>query len=120
MGDGRKLNPDIFTYLELERLEMLQIATIRHDNILIGYHLSIIRPHLHHKDVLAGFEDSSFITKRYRFSRIPVKLITFAENELRIRGVKEIFLTVRSIAGSGRLIQSRGYIEQSKIYSKRI
>lgn len=120
LGNARALNPDVEVYESLEKLKMLSIITARHNGKLIAYKVFIIRGNLHHKDILTAFEDCCFIDPCYRFGKIAIKLLSISEEILNKLNVKEIFCTVNTAGGTGRLMEKYGFELNSLIYSKRI
>ena len=63
------LEPDVDSFIEMEQRGALQIVTARDDGRLIGYHVTIVRNHLHYKSSLSGYVDMYFIHPDYRKGR---------------------------------------------------
>ena len=60
---GYELDPDWDRYFHLEQAKSLSVITCRQNDILIGYIIFFITPHLHYKQCLTAFEDIYFIKK---------------------------------------------------------
>ena len=95
---------------------LLQVCTARADGKLIGYHVTIVRPHMH-RAVLAGFVDTLYLAPEHR-GITSMKFLQFAEDMLRRRGVKWISTGVRLTKDFSRLLEHLGYTEAERLYRK--
>lgn len=95
---------------------MLQVATARADGQLVGYHVTIVRPHMH-RACLAGFVDTLYLSPEHR-GITSMKFLKFAEEMLVKRGVKWISTGVRLTKDFGRLMEHLGYTEAERLYRK--
>lgn len=59
-------DPDVPQYLLLDSIGALQVLVARCNGKMVGYHLSIIRPHLHYKSTLHAFTDIYYVNPEYR------------------------------------------------------
>jgi GNAT superfamily N-acetyltransferase len=116
--DVIKLNPDMDSYEEAEERHNLHIVTCRKEGILIGYHLSFIRPHLHYKDSLTAYTDLFFIHPEYRRGRVGLNLFKYAENTLWQRGVQRIYMPTKLKLDVGVLFERLGYSAIERVYTK--
>ena len=111
------ITPDHVQYDYMCRNGMLQVVTARDDGKLVGYHITIVRPHLH-RPVLAGFVDTLYLDPSHRNGRCSMRMIQYAEEMLVRRGVKWISTGVRCVKDFGRLMEHLGYIEAERLYRK--
>ena len=116
---ARGLHPIAIDHKQFEWMDdngMLQVATARDEGKLCGYHVTMIRPHLH-RNVLAGFVDTLYMAPEHR-GRTSMRLLQFAEDMLKRRGVKWISTGVRMNKDFGRLLEHLGYTEAERLYRK--
>lgn len=115
--DKMPMQPDIETFMEMERQGKLQILVARIAGCMIGYQVSIIARHLHYS-VLCGYEDSYFLTKKHRKGFAGIRLIKEAIRHMKNRGVKKIFFHTKAFADKGRLFDFLGFSKSDILYSK--
>jgi GNAT superfamily N-acetyltransferase len=116
--DKMPLKPDMATYAALWNTGALQILTCRDDGKLIGYVVTVIRPHMHYAETLCGFEDMYFLTEAYRGGMIGPNLLRQAEKHLKAAGVKKLFFHTKSFFNRGKLFEKLGFSLSDLIYSK--
>ena len=116
--DVIKLNPDHNSYEEAEENHNLHIVTCRVDGVLVGYHLSFIRFHLHYKDSLTAYTDLFFIHPSYRRGRVGVNLFKYAEKTLWQRGVQRIYMPTKLKLDVGALFERLGFDAIERVYTK--
>lgn len=116
--DRMEMKPDVPAYMALERDGRLQILTARESGEMIGYVLTVIRPHLHYANVLCGFEDSYFLSKRHRRGWTGVKLIREAERRMKQIGVQKVFWMTKSFLDMGAIFKRLGYVHSDTVYAK--
>jgi GNAT superfamily N-acetyltransferase len=112
------LNPDVATFRTLEEAGLLLIITARDDGRLVGYHVSIVRPHLHYKHSLTAYADMYFLHPDYRGGMAGVKLFKYLEQELRELGVDRIYQGTKMHKDVGRLFERLGYKETERLFVK--
>lgn len=112
------MRPDEATYRALEAAGRLQIVTARKDGVMVGYILSIIRPHLHYADVLSGYEDAYFLSKPHRQGLAGVKLIREAVRQMQRVGVQKCFFMTKASLDMGRIFERLGFAKTDIVYSK--
>ena len=86
--DKVPLDPDYEQYQKLQNDGALHVVTCRHDGKLVGYHITIVRTHLHYKGTLFGMTDVYFIDNEYRNGWTGIRLFREVERSLKKRGVK--------------------------------
>lgn len=114
-----RITPDHVQYEWLCQNGMLQVVAARDDGKLVGYHISIVKVHLH-RPVLAGFVDTLYLDPGHRNGRTSMKMIMYAEDMMRRRGVKWISTGVRCVKDFGRLMEHLGYTEAERLYRKEL
>lgn len=112
------LNPDVDTFRALEDAGLLLIVTAREGEKMVGYHVSIVRPHLHYKQSLTAYADMYFIHPDYRQGMTGVRLFKYLEERLRERGVERIYQGTKVHKDMGRLFERLDYKETERLYVK--
>ena len=114
------LEPDYESYFTLEKLNLSKVITCRKDNVLIGYIIFIITPHLHYKSCVTAVEDIYYVTKQERKGRVGIRLFQFAEQYLKSIGVHRIMYSTKVHLDNSKLFEYLGYTFIEKLYSKMI
>lgn len=96
----------------------LHVVTARKDGTLIGYHYTIVRPHLHYKSTLMGFTDMYFIIPAERKGWIGVKMFKEVERSLARRGVVKLFTATKVYLDLSSMFLYMGYRKQEVVFSK--
>lgn len=112
------LNPDVDTFRLLEDVGLLLIVTARDGEKMVGYHVSIVRPHLHYKHSLSAYADMYFIHPDYRQGMTGVRLFKYLEEQLREKGVERVFQSTKLHKDVGKLFERLGYKETERLYVK--
>jgi len=112
------LNPDVDTFRALEDAGLLLIVTARDGEKMVGYHVSIVRPHLHYKHSLSAYADMYFIHPDYRQGMTGVRLFKYLEEQLRKKGVERVFQSTKLHKDVGKLFERLGYKETERLYVK--
>jgi N-acetylglutamate synthase-like GNAT family acetyltransferase len=113
-----KLEPDVETFQMLEDVGQLVIVTVRNDGQLVGYHVSLVRPHLHYKSSLTAYVDMYFLHPDYRGGMAGYKMFKFVENVLKARGVDRIYSGTKLHKDMGKLFERLGYNETERLFVK--
>jgi L-amino acid N-acyltransferase YncA len=116
--DRMPMRPDVATYQALDAAGRLQIVVVRDDGRMVGYILSVIRPHLHYADVLCGYEDAYFLTKSHRRGMIGVNLIREAIRHMKLVGVQKAFFMTKVALDMGPIFERLGFAKTDIVYSK--
>ena len=116
--DSMVLSKDEAAYQRMADAGELSIITVRKDGLLVGYHATIIRSHLHYSTTLCGFVDVYFLRKDCRKGMIGVKLIKEAEKALKARGVKKIFSATKKHIDMSTIFTRLGWTAQETLFSK--
>lgn len=107
-------------YQQLENWGQLHIITVRNTKELVGYHWSIIRPHLHYKHSLTAYTDGYYLHPAYRKGRNGVNLFKFAEKSLKEKGVKKMYTASKVNHDKSAIFESLGWTLAEKVYTKYI
>jgi GNAT superfamily N-acetyltransferase len=117
--DKIALEPDIETFRVLEDAGGLHIVVARDEaDQVVGYHVSVVRPHLHYASSLTAYVDMYFIHPEHRRGRVGIKLFLFAEQTLRGLGVQRIYTGTKLHKDVGRLLEFIGHKETERLYTK--
>lgn len=116
--DKIKLKVDMDAYAEYERQGALHLLVVRDNGKVIGYHLSIIRTHLHYKDSLNAFTDVYYVDKAYQGSTVGVRMFKEVEKTLKSRGVEKMFTGTKIGLDRGKIFEHLGWTETERLYTK--
>ena len=115
--DTIKLEPDYLSYANLAMQDALHLVVARAGGKIVGYHLSIIKPHLHYKSSLTCFTDVFFLKKSYRTGLVGYKLLKFFRDSVKERGVQKIYLSMKLTHEIGPLLDRLGFKAIERTYS---
>ena len=113
-----KLEPDVQMFEVLDSLGQLVIVTVRDDGKLVGYHVSLVRSHLHYKSSLTAYVDMYFLHPDYRGGMAGYKMFKFVESALKLRGVERIYSGTKLHKDMGKLFERLGYNETERLFVK--
>jgi GNAT superfamily N-acetyltransferase len=116
--DAIPLDPDIDALNAFHASGALHIVIARCDGAIIGYHASIVRPHIHYRRSLSAFTDLYFIRKEHRRGMVGVNLFREVERSLRARGVQKMFTGTKLSLDMGRIFERLGWTETERLYTK--
>ncbi len=107
-------------YAKLEAVGILHVVTARTDDgAVIGYHVSMVTPHMHYKDAgMFAFTDMYFTRPEYRTGGLGAKLLCFLEKSLKERGVRKAYLSHKVAHDRGKLFQALGWQPCDAVYCK--
>ena len=115
-----KLNPDVVTYIKLQAAGILHIVTARSNGKLIGYVSLIVKEHIHYKDVLMATDDIHFLHPDWRKGGTGLRMLRFAEQKMREKGVKVMALRTKIASNHGVLFERLGFEPMDVVYLKRL
>lgn len=107
-------------YDKLANANLLHIITVRDDNKIVGYYWAIIRPHLHYKKSLTAFTDMFFLHPKYRKGFNGIKLFTFFEQSVKLKGVERIITSTKVKLDKGLIFKRLNYKKAEIVYTKLI
>lgn len=108
------------SYLLLESQGQLHVLTARCDGKIIGYHISLVRPHLHYASSLSAFTDVYYISPEHRKGMVGVRLFKEAESTLKARGVDKMFTGTKLSLDMSRIFEHLGWTETERLFTKYI
>lgn len=113
------LNPDYKGYLDAEKNGLLRAFIARDENNqLVGYYLSIVRSHAHHKEVLHSFHDMLYVSEEKRgFGK---DFVDFCDEQLAKEGVKVSYQVLKPGHGFERKLLELNYEVHEIVYSRRL
>lgn len=118
--DTVPLDVDIAGYRTLEACGELHLMTVRADGAMIGYHSSIVKPHLHYNSTLTAFVDVYYLVPEQRDKpRVALRLFREAEKSLKARGAKLIIQTTKLHSDKSKFLRFMGY-EPTEVVVKKI
>lgn len=111
------LSPDYAMFRALQDSGNLAVITARDDGRLVGYHVSLVRRHMHY-DSLTAYTDIFYIAPPYRKGMIGVKLFKAAEDVLTAMGVERIYTGTKLKLDIGPILERLGYNAIERLYTK--
>lgn len=109
--------PEVETYKRLDQLGMLQVIVARDAGKMVGYCLTVIRPHIHYCGTLCGFEDSYFLTNSLRQGLAGYKLLAAAVKAAKSRGVKRVYFMTKEFISVEKLLKRLGMEKCDSVYT---
>ncbi len=116
--DEIKLNPDFKTYEQYQTDGALHIVVMRENGALVGYHISIVRPHLHYLQSLSAFTDVYYVSPKHRKGLAGIRLFQEVEKSLKARGVQKIFTGTKKHLDMSKLFEYLGYKSTETLFTK--
>lgn len=98
----------------------LQILTVRDEGKLIGYFVTIIRPHSHYAGTIVGYEDAHYLAPEYRKGGIGLRMVREALGYLKASGVDEVIVHTKVTMPTGKLYEHLGFKATDVLYTKRL
>lgn len=107
-------------YAKLEEQGMIHLVTARTDvGVLAGFYACFVMPHLHYLGAgLFAFTDMYFLKKEHRVGNIGMRLFTFLEESLRVRGVVKLYTSHKAHRDRSKMLLALGYKLADNVYSK--
>lgn len=112
------LAPDIGWYRALEANGSISLIAVRACGKLVGYQISVVRPHTHYSTTLCSFEDTFYLAPLYRKGLTGVKLISQSLKFLRLRGVKRAYFMSNELKPTDKIFQYLGFTKSHTCWSK--
>lgn len=116
--DAIPLDPDLELYDQLADSGMLHLLIAREAGRIVGYHVSIVKPHLHYKTSLHAQTDVYYISPEFRQGMTGVRLFKEAEASLVARGVKKMITGTKLSLDMGKIFERLGWRETERTYTK--
>lgn len=122
--DDVPLDIDEHRYRQMDEAGVLHIVTARQAGELVGYHVSMLSPHLHYASTLHAITDVYWVAPERRAGRLGLRLFQAVERELqavrRARGLRvmKVFTGVKVHIDNSPLFEHLGYRRVEYLYSK--
>lgn len=112
------LDPDLALYDHLADGGMLHCMIAREGGKIVGYHLSIVKPHLHYRTSLHAQTDVYYIAPEHRKGMTGVRLFKEVELSLKSRGVKKMITGTKLSLDMSAIFKRLGWRETERTYTK--
>lgn len=116
--EGVPLDMNYERYKQLESAGMLHVAVARVEGALVGYHMFIISPHLHHMSTVAAFTDIVYLKPKYRKGFNGVRFLRFAVDSLRSTAAKRAYVQSTVSKPFGKVLTWLGFAKAETTYFK--
>jgi GNAT superfamily N-acetyltransferase len=118
-GGAFPFRPNLAAHEAMEDHGALHMFVAKDGGKIVGYVLSFVMPHLHYSIPWATGE--LFLRKSHRGPRVADRLLAFAEDGLRAKGVLLVSIGVHpDHPNLGRLLMRRDYQLSGLYYSRRL
>lgn len=115
------LDPDLVRYHSSEDQGMLRVYTARVGGKLAGYSVFLVNHNAHYASSLQAQQDVLFVHPDFRRGRLGIRLIDFADAELKAEGVQVVthHVKVKHLALAA-ILERKNYELVEVIYAKRL
>ena len=113
-----KLNPDYDVYLQ--NAGRIRVVLCKDNNLIIGYIVFFVAPHLHYKDCLMAVEDIYYLKPEYRKGTVGIKMFKYAEKYLKSLGINLIKYSTKTHLDNTKLFEYLGCKFIEKVFIKEI
>lgn len=114
------LKPNREAYQKLEDGGNLVSLFAFVDDVIVGYSVNIVVPHIHYVDLITAHNDVIFVSKEYRNSVLGLRLIKATEEECAKAGARLLLLHAKEDTPLSKILPRKGYGVQDIIYSKEL
>jgi len=114
------LEPDWDAYWNAKRLDHLCVITARRGDLLVGYYVGFIKPHLHYRSSLTAYNDIYWLHPDYRQGMTGVRFLKFIEKFLQDLGVQRIIMNTKAHMDKSVIFERLGYRPSDIVYTKMI
>ncbi len=112
------LKPDYDKYRFLEESGIMRTLVAYEDDVVIGYSVNFIQPHLHYSDLISCYNDIVFLSKEKRNSPVGLKLLRATEKAAKEWGADMMLWHVKEGTSIDSILPRLGYGVQDIVYSK--
>ncbi len=106
-------------YNSIDEQGQLHIVTARDtDGKVVGYHWSVVRPHLHYQQSLTAYTDIYFLHPDYRKGMNGINLFKFVEQSLKERGVGRMYTASKVKLDMSPIFERLGWQKSETVYTK--
>lgn len=114
------LDPDVAQYEMLQANGMLCVLVARAEGKIVGYYISIIKPHLHYRTTLHAFTDVYYVLPAYRNGWCGIRLFQKAEEIWKERGVVKAFTATKLHLDMSAILERLEWVLTERTFSKLI
>lgn len=114
------LKPDAARYRAMEQAGLILALGAFDGDVLVGYSVGFIGPHLHYADLVVVQNDVLFIAKSHRLGRTGYRLIQATEQLAKSRGAQMLVWHAKEDTPLDSLLPRLGYGVQDILYSKEL
>ena len=114
------LDPDYDRYELMQENDILRIHIARDDGDIIGFMVSIVAPHAHHKDVVYAMTDLFYVKPEYREgSTVAMDLIRMGMYDLKLNYNVQVMVVSMKIKHEFRkLLEHCGFGPTEELWEK--
>jgi len=115
----RPLDVDVDRFRAMQNAGSLLCCAARDGDMVVGYTVDLIFPHLHYKTTTLSQTDSHYIVKKYR-ARCAMGLTRFVEKVSREMGITARITRTKNTNKAGDFFKAMGYVEAEVAWIKRL
>lgn len=120
VGQAQPLKPATQRYLAMERSGGLLACTARRDGDLVGYAVFFMLYHWHYHDWFVAQNDIIFLRSDARRGTAALRLMDFAKEQLKDRGVQKIYWHVKRAHDWTKLLERRGAVLEEYVLGEEL
>jgi GNAT superfamily N-acetyltransferase len=106
---GFIFDPDWQKYLESDIAGGLFILTARAEGKLVGYYFANLFTHIHYKGISCAFVQGYYLLPEYRAAGNGIRLLKTAENILKKRGIRMLYISCGELLDLVGLLERLGF-----------
>lgn len=115
-----KLSPQVEKYRKMEEEGLLVSLFARSGEVIVGYSINILTPHLHYSDLRVAQNDVIYVHPVFRKSTLGLRLIKATEDACYDAGARFILMHAKEGTPFAKILPRKGYGVQDIIYSKEL
>lgn len=122
-GKDTLINVDFTYYYEMGKSGLIHLSTVRDDGKLVGLWCLLLAYHHQAKGFLTAKTDIIYVCNEYRNNGTVKQLMSFTEEKLKNRGVKQLFFglnTQNDVQSINNMLERSGWKLGEYIYDKEI
>lgn len=115
-----KLAPQVEKYRKLEAEGLLVCLFARSGEVIVGYSINIITPHLHYQELTVAQNDVIYVHPAFRTSSLGLRLIKATEEACAEAGAQLMLMHAKEDTPFAKILPRKGYGVQDIIFSKEL
>jgi GNAT superfamily N-acetyltransferase len=116
--DAIRLDPVWEEYRALESMGRFVLFTARANGALVGYNAFFVTRHIHYAALTMAINDVLFLHPDHRRGSTGIKLLKFAEAELKAQGVQKVSYHVKRSLDWSPILHRMGYTDEEMVVGK--